>query len=70
MIPRGGRNAGTENRFGTTAPFTIGVEEEFQLVEPATREMAPTIEAVLETASRGAQWLAPELFQDCSTIVY
>src|SRR3712207_9335937 len=29
-----------ERRFGSTAPFTVGVEEEFQLVDPSTRELA------------------------------
>jgi len=54
-----------DKSFGATSPHTIGVEEEFQLVDPSTRELAPAIEAVLETASSGSERLAPELFQDC-----
>ena len=54
-----------ENRFGASAPFTIGVEEEFQLVDPSTRELAPAIEAVIGTAPNGSERIARELFQDC-----
>ena len=65
MSLRGCRNASMENRFGKTSPYTIGVVEEFQLVNPSTRELAPAIATVLETAPSGFQRLAPELFQDC-----
>jgi len=54
-----------ENRFGTSAPFTIGAEEEFQLVHPSTRELAPAIEAVIGAAPSGSERIARELFQDC-----
>jgi glutamate---cysteine ligase / carboxylate-amine ligase len=54
-----------ENRFGTSAPFTIGAEEEFQLVDPSTRELAPAIEAVIGAAPSGSERIARELFQDC-----
>jgi glutamate---cysteine ligase / carboxylate-amine ligase len=57
--------AGMENRFGASAPFTIGVEEEFQLVDPSTRELAPAIEAVIGAAPNGSERIARELFQDC-----
>jgi carboxylate-amine ligase len=57
--------AGMENRFGASAPFTIGVEEEFQLVDPLTRELAPAIEAVIGAAPNGSERIARELFQDC-----
>lgn len=40
-----------ETRFGSTVPYTVGVEEEFQLIAPSTRELAPATEAVLEAAS-------------------
>jgi glutamate---cysteine ligase / carboxylate-amine ligase len=56
---------GMENRFGTTAPYTVGVEEEFQLVDPSTRELAQAIEAVLGAAPDGSERMAPELFQAC-----
>jgi carboxylate-amine ligase len=54
-----------EKRFGSTTPYTIGLEEEFQLVDPSTRELAPAIEAVLDTLPSGLDLMAPELFQDC-----
>ena len=54
-----------EIRFGTGRPYTVGVEEEFQLVDPSTRELAPAIEAVLDAAPEGSERMAPELFQDC-----
>jgi len=53
-----------EKRFGSTTPYTVGLEEEFQLVDPSTRELTPAIEAVLDTLSSGSELMAPELFQD------
>jgi glutamate---cysteine ligase / carboxylate-amine ligase len=57
--------AGMETRFGTSRPYTVGVEEEFQLVDPSTRELVPAIEAVLDAVPEGYDRMAPELFQDC-----
>ena len=54
-----------ERRFGSTAPFTTGVEEEFQLVDPRTRELAPAVEAVMGAAPEGSDRMGRELFQDC-----
>ena len=54
-----------ERRFGASGPYTVGVEEEFQLVDPSTRELAPAIEAVLDAAPAGPERIAPEFFQDC-----
>jgi len=54
-----------EKRFGSTSPFTTGIEEEFQLVDPSTRELAPAVEAVLDAAPDGSELMARELFQDC-----
>ena len=54
-----------ERRFGSTAPFTVGVEEEFQLVDPSTRELAQALEAVLAAAPEGSELMARELFQNC-----
>jgi glutamate---cysteine ligase / carboxylate-amine ligase len=56
---------GMQTRFGTTSPYTVGLEEEFQLIDPSTRELAPAIDAVLDTAPDTSERLAPELFQDC-----
>jgi carboxylate-amine ligase len=57
--------AGMQTRFGTSASYTVGLEEEFQLVDLSTRELAPAIEAVLGAAPEGSERMAPELFQDC-----
>jgi len=54
-----------EKHFGSTSPFTTGIEEEFQLVDPSTRELAPAVEAVLDAAPGGSELMARELFQDC-----
>ena len=54
-----------ERRFGSTAPFTVGVEEEFQLVDPSTRELAQAVEAVLDAAPESSELMARELFQNC-----
>ena len=54
-----------ERRFGSTAPYTVGVEEEFQLVDPSTRELAQAVEAVLAAAPDGTEKMARELFQNC-----
>jgi carboxylate-amine ligase len=40
------------------------VEEEFQLIEPASLQLVPAIEAVLDVPERSEQ-LAPELFSNC-----
>ena len=54
-----------ERRFGSTAPFTTGVEEEFQLVDPHTRELAQAAEAVIGAAPEGSEPMGRELFQNC-----
>jgi gamma-glutamyl:cysteine ligase YbdK (ATP-grasp superfamily) len=54
-----------ENRFGASAPYTVGVEEEFQLVNPSTRELASAIEDVICAAPDGSERMARELFRDC-----
>jgi len=54
-----------ERGFGSTAPFTTGVEEEFQLVDPHTRELVPAIEAVIGASPDDSGRMGRELFQDC-----
>src|SRR5918997_3576803 len=41
-----------ETSFGAPPAYTVGVEEEFQLVDPTSRALVPAIDAVL--AARGA----------------
>jgi glutamate---cysteine ligase / carboxylate-amine ligase len=60
-----GTVAGMENRFGASAPYTVGVEEEFQLVDPSTRELVPAIEDVIGASPDGSERMARELFRDC-----
>ena len=54
-----------QTRFGSSFQHTVGLEEEFQLIDPSTRELAPAIDAVLDAAPDGSERIAPELFQDC-----
>src|SRR3712207_3121773 len=51
--------------FGATDSYTVGVEEEFQLVDPSTRELTPAIEGVIGASQENTERIAPELFQDC-----
>jgi gamma-glutamyl:cysteine ligase YbdK (ATP-grasp superfamily) len=60
-----GKGGGMEMRFGATKPYTVGVEEEFQLVDPPTRELTPAIEGVIGASLENTERMAPELFQDC-----
>ncbi len=47
-----------EINFGASAPYTVGVEEEFQLVDPTSLALVPVIEAVL--AARDAAGLTED----------
>ncbi len=47
-----------ETNFGASAPYTVGVEEEFQLVDPTSLALVPAIEAVL--AARDARGLSAD----------
>lgn len=53
-----------EERFGASAPYTVGVEEEFQLVDPGSRELSPAFEDVLAAAD-GSRLVTSELSQSC-----
>jgi carboxylate-amine ligase len=53
-----------EHRFGAGPPFTVGVEEEYMLLDPVTLDLVPAAERVLD-AERGGRYAAcvsPELF--------
>src|SRR3712207_6690546 len=54
-----------KNSFGTTSSYTVGVEEEFQLVAPSTLQLAPAVEEVIGAIPDVSERLARELFQDC-----
>src|SRR5215211_4457550 len=53
-----------ESGFGATAPYTVGVEEEFQLVDPVSRGLTPAVEEML-AAGDGTKLLTSELSQSC-----
>ena len=53
-----------ESGFGATAPYTVGVEEEFQLVDPVSRGLTPAVEGVL-AAGNGTKLITSELSQSC-----
>ena len=50
-----------ETNFGASAPYTVGVEEEFQLVDPATLALAPAIDDVLAASDSAGLPVASEL---------
>src|SRR5919199_1593354 len=57
-----------ETNFGATPAYTVGVEEEFQLVDPVSRELVPAIDAVLaarDAAELPADAVASELSASC-----
>src|SRR5919112_115905 len=53
-----------ESGFGSTEPFTVGVEEEFQLVDPVSRGLIPAVDEVL-AAGEGSRLITSELSQSC-----
>ena len=42
-----------EHAYGESSPYSIGVEEEFQLVDPTTFELVPRVDEVLSHATDG-----------------
>jgi len=53
-----------ESGFGATAPHTVGVEEEFQLVDPGSRGLTPAVDEVL-AAGDGSRLITSELSRSC-----
>ena len=49
----------TDHRFGEGSPFTIGIEEEYMLLDPETYDLIPAVEPLL----LGNAELSPELFE-------
>src|SRR5215208_6736872 len=57
-----------ETNFGASAPYTVGVEEELQLVDPTSLALVPAIDAVLatrHTADLPEDSIASELSASC-----
>lgn len=40
-----------EHRFGTGRPFTVGIEEEYMLLDPETFDLVPRAESILRAES-------------------
>jgi carboxylate-amine ligase len=57
-----------EAAFGAGPPYTVGVEEEFQLVDPASRALVPAVGAVMEVGN-GAGLVTSELSRSCVEMV-
>src|SRR5215213_1229379 len=53
-----------ESGFGSTEPYTVGVEEEFQLIDPVTRGLTPAVDEVL-AVGEGSRLITSELSQSC-----
>ncbi len=57
-----------ETNFGASAPYTVGVEEEFQILDPVSLALTPAIGAVLaarEAAEISADTITSELSASC-----
>jgi carboxylate-amine ligase len=54
-----------EHHFGSTPPFTLGVEEEYMLLDPETFDLVQHVDTVLTAAQDGefSERIAPELMQ-------
>ncbi|MDQ4127514.1 MAG: glutamate--cysteine ligase [Actinomycetota bacterium] len=57
-----------ESGFGATAPYTVGIEEEFQLVDPASRALCPAVDAVLAVGDH-TDLITSELSQSCVEMI-
>ncbi len=66
---RRGYDARMDKSFGAGRPYTVGAEEEFQLVDPSTRELVPAVGDVLGVVPDGSGLMVPELFQSCIEMV-
>jgi carboxylate-amine ligase len=54
-----------EHKFGATSPFTLGVEEEYMLLDPETFDLVQHVDTVLGAVQNGefTQRIGPELMQ-------
>jgi glutamate---cysteine ligase / carboxylate-amine ligase len=61
----GSRSSVLDHRFGSGPPLTVGIEEEYMLLDPAGYDLVSGVEELLAEASEGelADRLKPELMQ-------
>lgn len=57
-----------EAAFGAGTPYTVGVEEEYQLVDPHSRALIPAVEGVI-SAGDGTHLITSELSRSCVEMV-
>jgi carboxylate-amine ligase len=59
------RSSASRHRFGSTPPYTLGIEEEYMLLDPVGFDLVDRVEAFLEASDGGecAGHVACELFQ-------
>src|ERR671916_1664792 len=57
-----------EAAFGAGPPYTVGVEEEFQLVDPASRALVPAVDDVI-SGGDGTNLVTSELSRSCVEMV-
>ena len=57
-----------EEAFGAGPPYTVGVEEEFQLVDPVSRSLVPAVDGVI-SAGNGTNLVTSELSRSCVEMV-
>jgi glutamate---cysteine ligase / carboxylate-amine ligase len=64
-LPTGSESSVLDHRFGSSAAFTLGVEEEYMLLDPQTWDLVQHIESVLArvTEDEFAARVMPELMQ-------
>ena len=57
-----------EDAFGAGLPYTVGVEEEFQLVDPVSRSLVPAVDGVISSGN-GTSLVTSELSRSCVEMV-
>jgi glutamate---cysteine ligase / carboxylate-amine ligase len=59
------RSSVLDHRFGAGAPFTVGVEEEYMLLDGETLELVQRVEPLLAAEAGGefAEFIVPEIFE-------
>src|SRR6266481_2594829 len=48
QLPRGGREP-VETNFGRSTPYSVGIEDEYQILDEVSYELAPRVEQILDS---------------------